>query len=482
MTILKISYAIAIIIYFSFLVFLGLDPDFGWHLRIGQEITQNSKIPLNDTLTFSMAGHGWVDHEWLVNMALYQMRRHWIFVNFVFVALAAIPFIYYIKKCRNWWQLAMVFAVAVSFGAFLFVRVAIISFFLFWWLWTRLNGKFYTLKHKNWAEIGILAVLMYFWSGLHAGFVQGLFLIGLFYLYKWIATIKIDYEFSLKNYDIKDILKRWPQMKFDIAVVLILAGVTLLHPYGFGLWEEILRIMQSSETHKYINEWLPGLISRNAISLIYTIPLSVYLYRYRKNIFQNRNYFIAAIFLILYLFSQRQYMQLVIVGLPLMIKMFDDVLLKEKKKYLNIVFGFIMAYALLYGFISIIQRDINNTYPIQAIKVLKEYSQNNYVRLFNDYGYGGLISWQTPKIKYLIDGRMPHWKVNDWSLLEDYMQAYYFGNQQIQQKLLDEYYFNAALLSKKVIPDRGVPLKDNLLDKHWRILYEDELSILLIDK
>jgi len=51
--------------------FSYLDPDFGWHLKVGQEISLSGQVPsvnlYNDTYTGN-----WVDHEWLSNLALYN--------------------------------------------------------------------------------------------------------------------------------------------------------------------------------------------------------------------------------------------------------------------------------------------------------------------------------------------------------------------------------------------------------------------------
>jgi len=60
-----------LIIFVIFLIRGGvfLDPDFGWHLRVG-EIIQESGFPKTDPLSFTMPTFGFVDHEWLTNISI----------------------------------------------------------------------------------------------------------------------------------------------------------------------------------------------------------------------------------------------------------------------------------------------------------------------------------------------------------------------------------------------------------------------------
>ncbi|MGD0523485.1 MAG: hypothetical protein ABSA43_02930, partial [Candidatus Microgenomates bacterium] len=65
---------------FSFLLFslkgfFTLDPDFGWHLKMGQLIT-SSGIPATDPFSYTMANFPFVDHEWLSNIYIYFLYNH----------------------------------------------------------------------------------------------------------------------------------------------------------------------------------------------------------------------------------------------------------------------------------------------------------------------------------------------------------------------------------------------------------------------
>jgi hypothetical protein len=51
------------------------DPDFWWHLRTGQLISEMRQVPHNDPFSFTRAGEAWVAHEWLTELGLYSLYR-----------------------------------------------------------------------------------------------------------------------------------------------------------------------------------------------------------------------------------------------------------------------------------------------------------------------------------------------------------------------------------------------------------------------
>src|SRR6266480_3296272 len=52
-----------------------LDPDFGWHVRMGQVILQ-SGIPRTDPFSYTMPSYPFVDHEWLTNIVIAFLYSH----------------------------------------------------------------------------------------------------------------------------------------------------------------------------------------------------------------------------------------------------------------------------------------------------------------------------------------------------------------------------------------------------------------------
>src|SRR5262245_43399695 len=51
-------------------VFPLKDTDFWWHLRTGDWIRQNGRVPTHDLYTFAAADHPWIDLHWIFQLAL----------------------------------------------------------------------------------------------------------------------------------------------------------------------------------------------------------------------------------------------------------------------------------------------------------------------------------------------------------------------------------------------------------------------------
>jgi len=53
----------------------AIDPDLWWHLRAGQWIVETRAVPHFDPFSFTRAGHAWVAHEWLSEVAFYELWK-----------------------------------------------------------------------------------------------------------------------------------------------------------------------------------------------------------------------------------------------------------------------------------------------------------------------------------------------------------------------------------------------------------------------
>src|SRR6185437_9822100 len=51
------------------------DPDIWWHMRNAQYLFQHHQFPRFDMYSFTVAGHAWVNHEWLSEVPYYLAYR-----------------------------------------------------------------------------------------------------------------------------------------------------------------------------------------------------------------------------------------------------------------------------------------------------------------------------------------------------------------------------------------------------------------------
>ena len=54
----------------------ALDPDLWWHLRTGQWIVQNGRVPSTDPFSFTRPGAPWVSQEWLSELIFFELWKH----------------------------------------------------------------------------------------------------------------------------------------------------------------------------------------------------------------------------------------------------------------------------------------------------------------------------------------------------------------------------------------------------------------------
>lgn len=168
-----------------FLVFFqncrtALDPDLGWHIRTGQLILENRDVPRYDELSFTMPGHPWIDHEWLVDalLAMANEKSFWLGVILLTSLIAFVPFFFWIRKSRRSLELMVILLAGFIFSQFVAIRPQLISFALFFAIFTiifKLEGEKKSLLSGKYKFI--LPLIFFAWANLHAGFFSGIILI-----------------------------------------------------------------------------------------------------------------------------------------------------------------------------------------------------------------------------------------------------------------------------------------------------------------
>src|ERR1700686_2096619 len=166
----------------------AIDPDLWWHLRTGQLIVETGKVPHFDPFSFTRTGHPWLSHEWLSEVAFYELWKHGgAAALIVFSAiLTTTGFMLLYLRCpaqKHWAAAATAFgalASAPSWG----VRPQMFTFTLaslLLWLLESANKLESGNKNKNKEDrprlLFWIPPLFLLWLNLHAGFALGLALL-----------------------------------------------------------------------------------------------------------------------------------------------------------------------------------------------------------------------------------------------------------------------------------------------------------------
>lgn len=376
---------------------LLLDPDLGWHLRLG-DIYIHKGIQITDPLSYSMRSYPFVDHEWLMNILLYQgiHRVSFIGLALLFSLVTFLTLFLQIYRYQYKWYLLPFLLVGTTFVSFLGVRTQVVTWFFFSVLLWIVSDE------KQYQKAGyFLPFLLLAWVNLHGGFAIG------------IAVLSIV------------LIVRAVQRKLHIKDVFLYTAcvaVTFINPYGYRIWWEVWMQMSDSSLHWHIMEWFPSFTyaSSFAIWLFFALSL-VFVFHFRKK-FSLLELVLYTLLLLLGLSSIRHMPFWLICALPLTTVSIEHLFREANlhplsKKHFTIAYRvllgivlFVMIAELFYDYEQARSMSESIFYPQKAINYLHTHPTKG--NIFSHYNYGGYLDWKLPQKRVFIDGRMPSWR---WS-------------------------------------------------------------------
>lgn len=510
--------------------FSCLDNDFGWHLKVGEEIIENHEIPRTEHFNYPLAGKKWVDHEWLIDAFSYFIFDSfgYLFLSFFFAALIIFVLVlqkhflqkYFLEniKADFWIMFFQFFGIKASLphmGVRMQEITVLLLFLLLFILYKFSIGK-------NYKILFFLIPLLIFWVNVHGGFLIALALLGFFVFIKTLENLIDKYglvpgiKVSFKN-------RLEYRSIFIFSVFSFFAFLaTFINPYGWKLYEFLFGYKNSYYLTN-IAEWVPFyFFPLPYYQILYTaIVLSfvmVFLYMsLRKQSGEKKKYFIkidlwqlaiTLLFVFLALKSRRHFPLLFIVSMPMLVMFYiqqiasyfkDEIKDTQLVKFSKIVLILIFILA---SFKMLLNTKFNNypfdskyycdrNYPCAALDFIRE-NDLTQKKLFNDYDWGGFMIWTMPEMKLFIDGRLPQFEINGHTYLEEYHE--FFIKDKVKDKL-DQYGIDLVLLKERdlikfnwlekkifMIEEDNINMKENFLkdfldnNSNWKLIYSDKFS------
>ncbi len=393
---------------FTFLLFFArsystLDPDFGWHLRMGR-IILSSGIPRTDPLSYTMPSYPFVDHEWLTNILIYKVYSFWGYAGLAVIFSLLVLIVLYLMFPKNICRFSLVpfFLSAGIFITFAGIRTQVIT-----WVFLALLLRL-LLDSKLWLKWRFLVPFLFpVWANLHAGFSAGIAVLGFTVLIRSIQTKKF--------------------LWVDYSVVLLSIIATLINPYGPRLWWEVWMQISDPFLHSEIAEWIPGIFFADFafLSLVSFTAFFTFYYLKNKQLFKSNleNQIRLMVFVALFIaaLSAARHIPLwTIAAAPLLSiyleTFFNQIKDNQYSRKMSLKFYKILTVSVIILFLTEFGLGIfgsgnlneNNFYPKTAVQYLK--TQNIAGNIFSVYGWGGYLDWKMPQKKVFIDGRMPSWR------------------------------------------------------------------------
>jgi hypothetical protein len=480
---------VVIVVYFCILLLaLSLqnrvtDADFWWHLRTGQWILEQKRIPLVDPYSFTMQGQPWIAHSWLADVGMYVLYQY--VGPFVLPLLRSLlhiaAFALLLKLVWDRWPRLG--------GALILILVAFVSSARFWL--TRPNslslafaiGLLYLWRQYKWHDrdrLWVFPPLMILWANLHSGYIFGFLLLGALFAGEALAGLGWSDPAPLDR-------KRW--LRFGLYILLALPAV-LVNPYGFHLLLYPFRYYVGGITlhTNFVGEWLSPDFHEpsNILFALLLLALIAAMAWRRKGIGPAET-----VALLLFVGLSLRSVRAAGMAIPLLAWSTAGVLGQgisprashgrgawpsPSKNTLWVWHGGTLLVLLLllagigYEYASWGATDgflQEQAYPHQAVDAIETLPSND--RLFNSYNWGGYLIWRLyPERLVFIDGRAD---LYGDELFSEYLEVWKVDSTWSQ--ILDRYQIGIVLC------ERQAPLATLLTESpSWDLVYDDEIASL----
>lgn len=209
------------------------------HLRTGELIVDEGRVPLADPFSFTRPGTRWITHEWGFSVAtwgIWRLGGYPALLAARVLLLLAIGWVIARRALAEMegaqppavpWMVLLLGIGLWMVAAELILRAALVSE-LFLALTLLFLTRFRQTGRRGW--LAAVAVLFFLWANLHSGVIFGLFILGLWTLEALLAV---------------PVTRRWPGLAPLFRAgpprpYLMLLGatilITLLNPNGWEVW------------------------------------------------------------------------------------------------------------------------------------------------------------------------------------------------------------------------------------------------------
>ncbi|MGI6347597.1 MAG: hypothetical protein ACOXZ1_00130 [Patescibacteria group bacterium] len=516
-----------------------LDPDLGWHIKVGESIYQEQAVPhINHyNFVFSDNDNFWVDHEWLSNLLTYLIYDNFGYLSltlffalilfftllilnqFIFNKISSQPIF---KTLLIILEIILIKGILPSSG----IRIQELSWLFFILLLLiiyNFEDKVILKKKKPWLILGFLIPLFFLWTNSHGSFILGPVILFIYIIVKAGEIIIFKSNCKLKSFfDFSRTLEKQNILHLSLALILS-SAISLINPYGLKLFDFLFIYSKNTAYLRIIAEWFSPfsfpLVPWNLIYLVIFLVVFIYFFIINKKkeelqfIRQPWNLALNLIFLILFLKSKRHFPLFFIVSFPSLVtilwsgikNIFSNIKFNHNGKIDIFLKIFIITSIIISGMAILLKTNFHHRdpfksfcgkYPCYAVNFLQKHHQK-YLnkKLFNNYNWGGYLIHEYPEKQIFIDGRLPQKTLKNHSYIEEYL-LFSSESEEIIKEKLDEYDIELVLISKetkkrlnwleqillfkntKILVAKN-NLKDFLnKDSNWILIYEDQTSII----
>lgn len=455
--------------------------DFWWHIKVGEWICENGKVPTHDI--FSWYGMEknipWTAHEWLADVLFYKLfilsGEVGIYIFSIVCALAlATLILIQIRKylCKNILVSAIYFFMfSISLSLFVYGRPHIFSYFF---LFIELKLIYDFLDNEYSGKIYFIPLIACLWSNMHGGSSNLSYILCMATIVSLVCKIKIG------RIETEEIDKR--KIKCLVVVCILTFIGIMINPIGFKVIVYPYKSLSDNVMMALISEWQAPDAKLMGNLVLYFLPILLLTIGFiSENVkVRLRDIIIMLIFLFLF-FRSARFIMLWYIAAPFYAfpylpecKVKDTTM--KNKKILFVTVSCICIACLGICFSKVVNKTLDGKIIRRVLdgKMIEIIKEDNPERIFNDYNTGESLIYAG--VNVFFDARADLYSAHH--ILEDGASLMYLeqGNSSVNKKGLD-----VEAVIEKYGFDGIVILKDRALysylishNKKYNCIYEDE--------
>ncbi|HSS60740.1 MAG TPA: hypothetical protein VLK30_04700 [Candidatus Limnocylindrales bacterium] len=456
------------------------DPDFWWHLRIGQWMVDNGRLPSNDIFTFTVPSHVWIDHEYLTEVLMWRIYSGFglltLIVLFGLITWAGFWWMYLQVRRQPYVFVGLGLAIGAVAGSPIWgPRAQMITFALscleLYWIRGYLTGRSRALNY--------FPLVMVLWANLHGGWVIAFGWLGVA-----LVTELLSWAIDQDNPAHRVHVRR-------LAIIGIASAVAVAAtPHFLNLYPYPFQTQGSEAQQRLIVEWASPNFHEVQLrpfeAMIFLLVIGFALRR--PSIY---DLLLALLGLGLALQNVRNIALFVAAVTPMVIitygEWWRELAATHKWTYTippRRLFAVTTAIVLvgITGLMTVRvasnlspakqqQLDVSS-YPVGAADWLAAHPDVG-TRMFNQYGYGGYLAYRFYPQKNRQVFIFGEAALMGDPLLNEYADVYYVRSD--WKKVLDKYGIDY------VVEVRGDPLPNLLATQpDWSLAYEDQYTVIYV--
>ncbi len=453
-----------------------LDSDLWWHLRSGEQTLLSGSPVVKDVFSYTRAGDEWINHSWLsqVGLALLFRVGGWpaLGLAMALTVTASIMLTWPQMKGPDFWRAVVILLGCLVSAPVWTPRPQLASFFLF----SLLGYLLYRFKWKRENIGALIPPLFLVWSNLHGGYALGAMLIGCLLageaLNHWLGRVGPE-------------VVSWKRLAQLIGWSLLGGGLVLINPNGLNMWKIPFQTVGVGALQQFIQEWsspdFHAIELQPLLWMLFAILVAVGLSERRADATDLLSLVVFGYWAFV---AQRNFGPFALVGMPMLARygwqamrgdgQKDEEARKRPKwqRRINLALvGLLGLVGMLKWYLvtepNLVFAYSQNGNPVKAVEYIRATHPEG--RMFNEYNWGGYLTWALPEYPVFVDGRTD---LFGDEILGEWIDVVQGGEN--WQEILDRWEVGFVLLP----PDRPVV---RLLDEAgWDEVYRDETAVIFV--